>query len=120
LYGGMDVALDTFVYHGVTTTCEALWMGVPVVTRAGDRHASRVGVSILRNAGLPELIADSTEQYVAIAVALAGDPARRRAVRSVMRERMHGSPLGDGTRFARHVERLYREIWRHWCGARGA
>ena len=72
-YRRVDVGLDTFPYHGTTTTCEALWMGVPVVTLAGRRHASRVGVSLLANVGLREMIAGSVEEYVGIAAGLAGD-----------------------------------------------
>ena len=70
LYNRIDIGLDTFPYHGTTTTCEALWMGVPVVTLAGQRHAARVGVSLLTNLGLGELIADTPEQYLQIAQAL--------------------------------------------------
>ena len=90
-------------------------MGVPVVTLAGKTHASRVGVSLLTNAGLPELIACDAAGYVAIAAALASDPARLAEMRATLRDRMAASPLMDAPRFARSVERAYREMWRAWC-----
>ena len=104
-YQRMDVALDTFPYHGTTTTCEALWMGLPVITLAGTTHASRVGVSLLANVGLSELIAHTPAQYVEIAAALAADLPRLAALRAGLRQRLAASPLTDGPRFARHVER---------------
>ena len=81
MYEDIDIALDTFPYNGTTTTCEALWMGVPVVTRAGDVHMSRVGASLLHAAGLDDLIAQNAVEYVEAAVALAGDEERRRELR---------------------------------------
>ena len=118
-YGRVDIALDTFPYHGTTTTCEALWMGVPVVTLAGKTHASRVGVSLLTNVGLPELIASDAAEYVAIAAAFAGDPSRLAALRTSLRARMAASPLMDGPRFARNVESAFRTIWGDWCAKQG-
>jgi protein O-GlcNAc transferase len=115
-YHGIDLALDTFPYHGTTTTCEALWMGVPVITLAGSRHVARVGVSLLSNVGLPELVADSVEDYVEKAVALANDRSRLAALRAGLRERMQRSPLMDAPRFARNMESAYRAMWRQWCG----
>jgi predicted O-linked N-acetylglucosamine transferase (SPINDLY family) len=114
-YGDVDIALDTFPYHGTTTTCEALWMGVPVITLAGKTHLARVGVSLLTNMGLTELIADSQEKYVAIATGLARDHTRLRELRAGMRARMQTSPLMDGRQFARDVEGAYRDVWRRWC-----
>jgi predicted O-linked N-acetylglucosamine transferase (SPINDLY family) len=111
VYHAVDVALDTFPYHGTTTTCEALWMGVPVVTRAGQAHASRVGVSLLSAVGLDDLIADSGERFVQIAKALAGDLARLSELRSSLRQRMRVSPLTDPNRLTRAVERAFDEIW---------
>jgi predicted O-linked N-acetylglucosamine transferase (SPINDLY family) len=111
-YGNVDIALDTFPYHGTTTTCEALWMGVPVVTLAGQTHASRVGVSLLSNLGHPEWIATSPEGYVKIAVELAGDLPRLAQLRSTLRGRMEASPLMDAPGFAREIEAAYREMWR--------
>lgn len=114
-YGRVDIALDTYPYHGTTTTCETLWMGVPVVTLAGNVHASRVGVSLLHGVGLSELIALTPEDYVRIAVGLAGDPARLGGLRSTLRGRMEKSPLMDAPRFARDIEAAYREMWQRWC-----
>ncbi|MGD0390044.1 MAG: tetratricopeptide repeat protein [Tepidisphaeraceae bacterium] len=115
LYGQVDVALDTYPYHGTTTTCEALWMGVPVVSLAGRTHVSRVGVSLLSNAGLPELVAKTPEDYVAIASELAANRPRLDALRAQMRSKLRSSPLLDGRRFAADVEAAYRQMWRNWC-----
>lgn len=111
LYHRLDIALDTFPYHGTTTTCEALWMGVPVVTLAGNRHAGRVGVSLLTQLGLTELIAATPQEYVRLAVALAGDTERLARLRAGLRERMRHSPLLDAQSFTRDLEAAYREMW---------
>jgi len=118
LYGLVDVALDTYPYHGTTTTCEALWMGAPVVTLAGRTHASRVGASLLTSAGLPELIAQTPEQYVEIAAALIENPSRLAELRRTLRPRMRTSPLMDAPAFARNIEAAYRQMWRRWCEGR--
>jgi protein O-GlcNAc transferase len=115
LYNKIDVALDTFPYNGTTTTCEALWMGVPVVTLAGNRHAGRVGVSLLNQVCLPELIANSTEQYRKIAAELAGNLDRLAVLKFSLRERVANSPLCDGKTFTRQLEQAYREMWERWC-----
>jgi predicted O-linked N-acetylglucosamine transferase (SPINDLY family) len=112
LYAQMDVALDPFPYHGTTTTCEALWMGVPVVSLAGDRHASRVGASLLSAAGHPEWIAHSIEDYVRIATALANDPARRTALRQTLRDDLRRSPLLDHAAQARRFGDALLACWR--------
>jgi protein O-GlcNAc transferase len=114
-YEQIDVALDPFPYGGGTTTCDALWMGVPVVSLAGRTGVGRGGVSILSNVSLPDLVARDTEQYVRIAVALAGDLPRLSNLRATLRERMKGSPLMDAPSFARDVEAAYRLMWRRWC-----
>jgi predicted O-linked N-acetylglucosamine transferase (SPINDLY family) len=116
-YNQLDIALDTFPYHGTTTTCEALWMGVPVISLAGQRHVSRVGVSLLSNVGLPELIAQTPEQYVRIATDLAKDLPRLAELRRTLRARMQASPLMNAPRFARDIEAAYRQMWRNWCEA---
>jgi len=113
-YAEVDIALDPFPYNGTTTTCEALWMGVPVVTLAGRTHAARVGVSLLNNVGLPELIADSPERYVALAVELAGDAERLARLRADLRPRMARAPLTNAALFTRTLEEAYRTMWRRW------
>jgi predicted O-linked N-acetylglucosamine transferase (SPINDLY family) len=114
-YCRMDVALDPFPYCGGTTTCDALWMGVPVVTLSGRTAVGRSGVSILSNAGLPELIARTPEEYERIVAELAGDLPRLRELRSTLRQWMQQSPLMDAAGFARGVETAYRDMWRQWC-----
>lgn len=115
LYNSVDLALDTFPYHGATTSCEALWMGAPVITLAGQMHMSRVGVSLLSNVGLPELVANTPGQYVEIAVKLAGDLPRLKKLRRTMRSRLQTSPLMDAKSLARNIEAAYRDMWRKWC-----
>ncbi|MBI5612226.1 MAG: tetratricopeptide repeat protein [Gammaproteobacteria bacterium] len=117
-YGQIDIALDTFPYNGTTTTCEALWMGVPVVALAGERHAARVGASLLTRMGLTELIARTPEEYVKLAVELANDAERLTRLRAGLRERMMHSSLCDAAGFTADLERVYREIWAAWCHER--
>lgn len=113
-YHRLDIALDPFPYNGGTTSCEALWMGVPVVTLAGERFCSRMGMSLLENIGLPELVAHSADDYVRIAAGLAADLTRLRALRETLRSRLSTSPVCDGARTARELERAYRNMWREW------
>lgn len=113
-YGGVDIALDVFPYNGAATTCEALWMGVPVISLAGPTHVSRVGASILRRAGLSELVANSAEEYVQKALQLARNVDRLRTLRASMRERLRASALLDAQGFARSLENAYREMLDRW------
>jgi protein O-GlcNAc transferase len=116
-YRRVHVALDTFPYHGTTTTCEALLMGVPVVTLAGATHVSRVGVSLLGNAGLPELIARDEDEFVRIATGLARDPARLSALRTGLRERFLGSVICDAPSMSARLAHALRGIWRDACAS---
>ena len=111
-YHEVDIALDSYPYHGTTTTCEAMWMGCPVITRAGAAHVSRVGVSLLSAVGFEEFICESQEAYIANAVALAGDTARLENLRSGMRDRLQKSPLMDQKGFAREFEASLFEMAR--------
>ena len=114
-HGHADVALDSFPYHGTTTTCFSLWMGLPVVSLAGPSHLSRVGVSLLTNAGLPQCVARDAEDYVAIAARLAGDLPGLAAMRAGMRNRLRASPLTDGRAGARALQSALRRMWSAWC-----
>lgn len=112
LYERVDIALDPFPYCGTTTTCEALWMGVPVISKAGEMHHERVGLSLLRAAGLEELSAGSEDEYVSKAVALAGDGARRRELRRTLRDRLRGSALLDAKAHGAAFIGALRALWR--------
>lgn len=116
-YHQIDIAIDPFPYTGGTTTCDALWMGVPVITLAGKLAVHRGGVSILSNLGMPEMIAHSLEQYISIAAALAGDIQRLAEIRNGLRDRMKASRLMDAPQFASDLESLYRSVWKAWCDA---
>ena len=109
-YAAVDVALDSFPYNGTTTTCEALWMGVPVVSLAGERHAARVGASLLARIGRPEWVARDTAGFVEIAARLASDRTALAALRAGLRRAVMTSPLADATRFARDFERACRSL----------
>lgn len=114
-YEQVDIALDPFPYNGMTTTGDALWMGVPVVALCGVTGMSRASFSLLSNLGLAELAAASEEGYVTLATNLANDHDRLVHLRSTLRDRMQRSPLLDPARFALNLEAAYREMWRHWC-----
>jgi protein O-GlcNAc transferase len=114
-YRQIDIGLDPFPCNGGTTTCDALWSGVPVVTMAGRTAVGRGGVSVLCNVGLRELIAETQDQYVQIATDLARDLPRLAELRRTLRPRMQASPLMDASRFARNIEAAYRQMWRNWC-----
>jgi predicted O-linked N-acetylglucosamine transferase (SPINDLY family) len=111
-YNRIDIALDPFPYHGGTTTCDALWMGVPVIVLAGKLAVHRAGASLLNNVGLPEFVANSPEEYERIAIGLANDLARLDDIRRTLRENMRRSPLCDANCFTRGLEKLLREAWR--------
>lgn len=108
LYGAVDVALDTFPYNGATTTCEALWMGTPVVSLVGDRHVGRFGVTFLARAGFPGWIAETPDDYVSAAASLAADRPDPVTVRNTVA----GSVLVDGARAARDLEDAFLAVWR--------
>jgi protein O-GlcNAc transferase len=114
-YHHIDIALDPFPYNGHMTSCDALWMGVPVVSLRGQTSVGRGGVSLLGNLGMTELLAEEKDQYVAIATSLAHDAPRLASLRATLRQRMANSPLCDAGLFTRGVESLYREMWRRWC-----
>jgi predicted O-linked N-acetylglucosamine transferase (SPINDLY family) len=114
-YRRIDIGLDPFPYGGGTTTCDALWMGVPVVSLSGRTAVGRGGASILFNTGLSDLVARSAEEYIEIAARLAADPLRLGELRSNLRQRMRGSPLMDTRKFAESMEAAYRETWERWC-----
>ncbi|WP_238999092.1 tetratricopeptide repeat protein [Azospira restricta] len=114
-YEEIDIVLDTTPYHGTTTTCEALWMGVPVVSLAGDRHVSRVGVSLLSNAGLEDLVADGEEEYVEIAAQLASDFQNLGLIRGALRAVLKNSRLLDEAAMARDFADAMRSMWHRYC-----
>ncbi len=111
LYNTVDVALDTFPYNGTTTTCEALWMGVPVITLAGELHAGRVGASLLHQLDLTDWIANSPEEYVSLVLSVAAQPPERR----ILREWVAASTLTDAAAFTEQFEKALRGIWRERC-----
>jgi predicted O-linked N-acetylglucosamine transferase (SPINDLY family) len=118
-YARMDIALDTYPYHGTTTTCEALLMGVPVVTLQGRVCAARVGGSLLGAVGLSELVAEAPEEYVRIAARLAGDVGALARGRAALRERVLASPLCDIPGAAARLGHALRECWRAACASDG-
>ena len=116
-YHDIDIGLDTFPYNGHTTSLDALWMGVPVVTRAGATCVGRAGLSQLFHVDLPDLAAHSDEDFVSAALKLARDLGRLRQLRRELRPRLERSALMDGARFARNMEAAYQQIWRRYCAA---
>ena len=117
-YGGIDIALDPFPYNGGSTTLDTLWMGVPVVTLAGRMPVQRTGASVLTAVGLPDLIAQTPEQYLKIALYLAAVVPKMPDLRREVRQALIGSPFMDEIGIVRDVENAYREMWRTWCHAR--
>ena len=110
-----DITLDPFPFNGGTTTCHSLWMGAPVLTLAGDRHASRMGLSMMTAIGLPEFVAYTPDEYVAIGKRMAENLPHLREIRRGMRERLLASPLLDGAGYTRKLEKVYRDVWQKWC-----
>ena len=111
LYNAIDIGLDPFPFNGATTTCEALWMGVPVITLLGDRHVARVGASILTNIGLTDFIAQDIDDYVELAIKMAANTDYLQETRQGLRERMESSPLCNGKSFACDIENAYQDMW---------
>ncbi|HEY2890924.1 MAG TPA: hypothetical protein VGJ31_09870, partial [Dongiaceae bacterium] len=110
-----DIALDPVSYNGATTTCLALWMGLPVVSLAGEGYAGRMGASLLKALGQPDWVAASEEEYIAIARKLSEDRAGLQQIRARLRQQMQASPVMDGVTFTRKLEALYRQAWQAWC-----
>ena len=119
-YNRIDIVLDPFPYTGGTTSVEALWMGVPVLTLAGRQFLARQGVGLLMNAGLPEWVATDQDDYLSRAVAHASDLQRLASLRAGLREQVLASPIFDAPRFARHFEAALRGMWEKWCHDQGA
>jgi predicted O-linked N-acetylglucosamine transferase (SPINDLY family) len=120
VYSQVDVLLDALPWGGHATACEALWMGVPVASIRGDRHAGRMVASVLSYVGLGEMVAEKPEEFVGIAAGLAGDVDLLAALRSGLRERVRSSSLCDGAAFTRGLEEAYRQVWLRWAqGERG-
>ena len=115
LYQQIDIALDPFPYNGTTTTMESLWMGVPVIAKAGEVHAGRVSASILNGIGHSELVAYDNEDYIAIAKRLSSDKSKLATLRSYLRYEMSKSPLMNARSFTDHLEQCFRNLWRKWC-----
>ena len=114
-YHEIDLALDTFPYNGTTTTCEALWIGVPVVTLVGNHTVSRWGLSLLAAVGLEELTAKSEDEYCEIIKGLVYSHRRLKLLKTGMRDRLLSSPLCDAKGFADAVEEAFRTMWKRWC-----
>jgi len=114
----VDIALDTMPYSGGTTTCDALWMGVPVITAPGTRSVSRSTASILSTVGLEDWIAPTQEDYVKRAVEFARDRAHLAELRRSLRQKMRLSPIMDEAAFVHDLESAYRAMWRAWCEGR--
>jgi protein O-GlcNAc transferase len=119
LFNLFDVALDPFPYNGGVTSCDAMWMGVPIISLAGSTYVSRQGVSLLTNVGLPDLIARDADDYIAVAAKLAADRERLAHLRLHLREMMRTSPICDYAGYTRELEGFYRTAWRKYCQSPG-
>lgn len=120
LHREVDAALDSYPCNGGGTTCETLWLGVPVISLAGEAFQSRAGLSLLSTVGLPELVARNSAEYLAIAGDLAQDQERLQRLRAGLRDSMRRSPLCDAPAYTRALEDVYRGIWRAWCASAAA
>ncbi len=118
-YHEIDIALDTYPYNGATTTCDALWMGVPVVTLVGKTSTARMGLSILSTVGLSELITQTPEEYVNLCVKLANDTNYLQQLRKRLRPQMQASPLMEAPTFTRQLEAIYRNVWETYTASSG-
>jgi predicted O-linked N-acetylglucosamine transferase (SPINDLY family) len=114
-YSRIDIALDPFPYNGGITSCDAMWMGVPVVTLTGKTAVSRVGRSILSNVGLPDLVANTPDEYVRIAIDLSHDINRLSTLRAELRSRLCNSPLHDAKGLMKDIEHALRQAWQNYC-----
>ena len=110
-----DLALDTRIYNGHVSTCDALWAGLPVLTLQGSQFASRASASMLTAIGLPELVTHSLEEYQTSAVRLASDPAGLRSLRLRLHRNRASAPLFDTVRFTRNLERALTAMWYFYC-----
>ena len=115
MYGRVDIALDTYPYNGTTTTCEAMWMGVPTLSLVGKSHSSRVGLSLLNRVGLGDFAASTPEEYAGKAVAFSGELENLSKIRTFLRSMMFNSPLCDKKGFTQSLEAAYRKMWHKWC-----
>ncbi len=115
LYGQVDLGLDPYPYQGAITSCESVWMGVPVITLQGQHHTARICSSVLTAAGLEEFVAKDEEEYVAIAKQWADNIDKLAKLRNGMREQVKNSPLNNVAQFTKDLEKVYRELWRNWC-----
>ena len=114
-YNKIDIALDPFPYNGTTTSCEALWMGVPFITKVGDRHCARVGMSLLKSVSLQEFIVESDEEYISKAIELSQDPNRLNKIKHDLRDKMLKSSICDKDAFCNQFSDAIRKMWSRWC-----
>lgn len=115
LYGQIDIGLDPYPYHGTTTTCEALWMGVPIISLLGGHHSCRVSLSLLKRIDMDYFVASTREEYVAKACALAANQKALSKIRDTMRKRLGASDICNKKQFAANIEQAYRKMWLRWC-----
>ncbi len=119
MYGEVDIGLDPYPYHGTTTTCEALWMGVPIISLLGDHHSCRVSLSLLKRLDMDYFVASTEEEYVAKASALAANTKSLSKIRATMRQRLAASDICNKSKFAANIEQAYRKMWHRWCQSQG-